>query len=314
MANDSGNNPVMMVLGDFQFSLNSIVFQEWQRTTGWKWPAQERFGQLDALQFTGLENDTLQLPGVLYPNWRGDIGSLDDLRQMADAGVPYLLVDSMGYVQGRWVLEKLDEKQAAHDASGTPRKVEFTLALKKFDDGETADDASSILDSVSSAASTVANASSTSTALSGFASMAKSVQSGAATALGSLKSAAAAVTESVAPVMTQAASAIGAVNRSIDVVNDLRATANDVAAQVKSIGTVAGALSGTKTLMDKIGALGSHAASATRVVENIKLIAGSVPASATSALNAASTATTGVSTLLASAETTANALLKKLTS
>jgi phage protein U len=315
MANDSGNNPVMMVLGDFQFSLNSIVFQEWQRSTGWKWPAQERFGQLDALQFTGLENDTLQLPGVLYPNWKGDIGSLDDLRQMADAGVPYLLVDSMGFVQGRWVIEKLDEKQAAHDASGTPRKVEFSLALKKFDDGEVASDASDILDSVSSAASAASSAatSGTSAALSGFASMAKSVQSGAASALGSLKSAAAQVSAAVTPVMTQAASAVGALNRSIDVVNDLRATANDVAAQVKSIGTVAGALSGTKTLMDKVSALGTHAASATRVVDNIRLISG-VPAAATNALNAASTATTGVSTLLASTENAASALLKKLTS
>ncbi|SAL03080.1 bacteriophage tail-related protein [Caballeronia fortuita] len=315
MANDSGNSPVLMVLDDFQFSLNTIVFQEWQRTTGWKWPAQERFGQMDALQFTGPENDTLVLPGVLYPNWKGDIESLDALRQMADQGSPYQLVDSMGFVQGRWVIEKLDEKQAAHDTSGTPRKVEFSLSLKKFDDGETASDASDILDNASSAAGAVTGAtSSTASALSGFSGMVKSVQSTAATALGSLKSAAAQVTAAVAPVMAEAASAVGALNRSIDVVNDLRATAADVAAQVKSIGTVAGALSGTKTLMDKVGALGSHAASATRVVDNIKLMASGIPASATSALDAASTATTGVSSLLASTESAANSLLKKLTS
>jgi phage protein U len=312
MAADSGNNPVMMVLGDFQFSLNTLVFQEWARTTGWKWPAQERFGQLDALQFTGPDAETLQLPGVLYPNWRGDISSLDELRSMGDNGQPFLLVDSMGYVQGRWVIQKLDEKQTSHGTDGTPRKVEFTLELRKFDDGEPADNGSSILDKVSSVASSVTSGT-TASALSGFAGMAKSVQSSAATALGTLKSAAAQVTSVVAPVLSDAASAVGALNRSIDVVNDLRATANDVAAQVKSIGTIGGALSGTKTLMDKVSALGIHAASATRVVENISLSAGSVAPAVASALKSASTATTGVSSLLASADSAASALLKKLT-
>jgi phage protein U len=303
-----------MMLGDFQFSLNTLVFQEWARSTGWKWPAQERFGQLDALQFTGPDAETLQLPGVLYPNWRGDYASLDQLRQMGDDGQPLLLVDSMGFVQGRWVIEKLDEKQSSHGTDGTPRKVEFTLELRKFDDGEAADDGSSILSKVSSAADAASAAASGSAAgaLSGFAGMVKSVQSTAATALGSLKSAAAQVATVVAPVLSQAASAVGALNRSIDVVNDLRATATDVAAQVQSIGTVGGALSGTKTLMDKVQALGIHAASATRVVENVSALAGSVPSAVTSALNAASNATTGVSTLLANTESAASSLMKKL--
>lgn len=306
----------MMVLGDFQFSLNTIVYQEWQRSTGWKWPSQERFGQLDALQYTGLGEEVLVLPGVLYPNWKGDIDSLDELRGMADDGVPYLLVDSMGYVLGRWVIEKLDEKQTLHDSSGTPRKVEFSLSLKKFDDGETAADASSILDSVSSAASAVsgAAASSDASALSGFSSMAKSIQSSAATTLGSLKSAAAQVTATVAPVMTQAASAVGALNRSVDVVNDLRSTASNVAAQVQSIGTLAGALSGTKTLMDKVRALGSHASSATLVVQNIGLLADNQPSNVRTVLSSAAVATTSVSSLLSSAESAGSALLAKLTS
>lgn len=313
MATDSGNTPVLMVLGDFQFSLNTLVFQEWQRKTGWKWPGQERFGQLDALQFTGLGEDTLQLPGVLYPNWRGDIANIDDLRAMGDEGQPFMLVDSMGNVLGRWVIESFEEKQSLHDATGKPRKVDFVLSLKKYDDGETADDGASILDQVSSAATAVASGTDAA-AVSSFSSMASSIQSTAANALGNLKSAVSSVTATVAPVLSEAASAVGALNRSIDVVNDLRSTAADVAAQVKSIGNTAAAIGGAKTLLGKISALGMGAASATRVVENVALIGGTSNLSVSSVMASAHAATTSVSSLLASASSASSKLISSLTS
>jgi phage protein U len=311
MANDSGNLPTMMVLGDYIFSLNTLVFQEWARTTEWKWPAQERMGQLAAKQFTGRGEDALELPGVIYPDYKGDIQSLDELRAMANDGLPYDLTDSMGFYQGRWVINRLDEKQTHHKTDGTPRKVEFTLRLSIFDDGTTADDGSSVLDKASGAATAATTATGTTSALSGFASMAKTVQTTAATALGSLKAAAAQVQTAVAPVLAEANSAIGALNRSISVVNDLRSTAANVAAQVQSIGNIGAVLSGSKTLLDKIEALGTGASSATRVIGNISLVAGSVPSSVSTALSSASNATASVSSLLDSTKTAANSLLAK---
>jgi phage protein U len=312
MAANSGNMPTMMVLGSYQFSINTIVFQEWARKTKWKWPGQERMGQMDALQFTGAENDTLELPGVLYPDWRGDITSLDTLRNMGDDGQPYQLVDSMGYVLGRWVIEGLDEKQSNHKADGTPRKIEFTLSLRMFDDGQQPDDGSSVLAKATGAATAAAG--STSGALSGFSSMVSSVQSSAATVLGDLKSAAAQVQSAVAPVLADANSAIGALNRGMAVANDLRNTASQVAQQVQSIGNIGGALSGAKTLLDKVQALGIHAASANAVINNISSMAGSIPAAATSALTTAGKATTGVSTLLTNTQNAAQSLMSQFSS
>jgi phage protein U len=315
MASDSGNMPTLMVLGDYMFSLNTLVFQEWARTTEWKWPAQERMGQLAAKQFTGRGEDSLELPGVLYPDYKGDIQGLDELRAMANDGLPYDLTDSMGFYQGRWIIERLDEKQTQHKTDGTPRKVEFTLRLSIYDDGEGADDGSGILDQASSvaAAASSATSSATTTALSGFAGMVKTVQSSAASALGSLKAAATQVQTAVAPVLAEANSAIGALNRGMDVVKDLRATAQEVAQQVQSIGNIGGALSGAKTILDKIDTLGIHAASATRVIDNISLMAGTLPSQATAALATAGRATTAVSTLLADTQTATSALIKKIT-
>jgi phage protein U len=315
MASDSGNMPSMMVLGDYQFSINTLVFQEWARTTEWKWPAQERMGQLAAKQFTGRGEDSLELPGLIYPDYKGDIQSLDELRAMANDGLPYDLTDSMGFYQGRWVIERLDEKQSSHKTDGSPRKVEFTLRLSIYDDGEAADDGGSILGSASSVAAVATSAAggTTAAALSGFAGMVKTVQSTAASTLGSLKSAAAQVQISVAPVLTEANSAIGALNRGMDVVKDLRNTAQDVAQQVQSIGNIGGALSGAKTILDKIDALGIHAASAGRIIDNISTVAGTLPTAAATALATAGKATTSVSTLLATTQSATNSLIKKFT-
>ncbi|HDR9259637.1 TPA: phage tail protein [Burkholderia vietnamiensis] len=301
--------PTMMVLGDYLFSINTLVFQKWARSTEWRWPAQERMGQYDALQFTGPGPDTLELPGVLYPNWNGDINSMDDLRAMGDDGQPYLLVDSMGYVQGRWILERLDEEQSLHMVDGTPQKIDFTLHLRKFDDGEEPDDGASILDKATGAVAAATGAGSG--AVSGVTGMISKIQSGAASVLGDLKSAAAKVQAAVAPVLADAQSVIGAVNRGIAVVNDVRNVASQVEQQVKSIGNIGAALSGSQTLLDKVHALGLHAASASAVVSNISAMAGTLPDAATSAMSAASNATKGVSDLLTSAQSAAQSIITK---
>ncbi|WP_322009211.1 phage tail protein [Paraburkholderia sp. J12] len=306
-----GNMPTLMVLGSFQFSINTIVFQEWARKNKWKWGALQRMGQFDALQFLGPENDTLDLPGVLYPRWKGDINSLDTLRSMGDAGQPYQLVDSMGYTQGRWIIEGLDETQKFHDVDGTPKKVEFTLSLKLYDEGDDTDDGSAILSQVSSAASaaTGANAS----AVSGFSSMVSSIQSTAAATLGTLKSAVQQVQTAVAPVLNEAASVVGAVNRSIAMVNDVKSATTNIEQQVKAAGNVAGALSGAKTLLGKVSALGIQATSATAVIGNVSSAVGGIPQAAQSALQTANAATVGATAMLNSAQSDISSFISTYT-
>ncbi|WP_296652909.1 phage tail protein [Paraburkholderia sp.] len=306
-----GNMPALMVLGTFQFSLNTIVFQEWARKNKWKWGALERVGQFDALQYLGPENDTLDLPGVLYPKWKGDINSLDTLRSMGDAGQPYQLVDSMGYTQGRWIIEGLDEKQSFHDADGTPKKVEFTLSLKLHDTGDDTDDGSAILSQASSA--TAAASSADASAVSGFSSLVSTVQKNASAALGTLKSAVQQVQIAVAPVINEAASVVGAVNRSIAMVNDVRNAATNIEQQVKAAGNIAGALSGAKTLLGKVSALGVQGTSATAVIGNVSSIVGGIPQAAQSALQTANAATVGATAMLNSTQSDVKSFISTYT-
>jgi phage protein U len=132
LGNDSGNAPVLLMLGTFKFSLNTAVFQEMQRHTDYTWGDVERFGKLAALQWTGPGDDNITLPGVVFPDWKGDDLQVDDLRKLAEAGVPYQLIDAWGDVLGDWVITGIDETQSTYKPDGSFRRQEFNVKLRRF--------------------------------------------------------------------------------------------------------------------------------------------------------------------------------------
>lgn len=132
--NDSGNAPVLLMLGGFKFSLNTAVFQTLERSTSYRWPAQERLGKFDALQYTGPGDDRIRLPGVVFPDWRSDASQLEQLRRLAGQGRPLRLILSSGQVLGLWVIENIEEGQAFYKPDGTFRRQEFTVHIRKFGD------------------------------------------------------------------------------------------------------------------------------------------------------------------------------------
>lgn len=131
----TGSVPMLM-LGDFQFSLNTAAFQEKNRSTEYKWASQERFGKHEALQYVGPGADTITLPGVVYPDYRGGGGQITKLRALAAKGQPQLMIDGTGNVLGRWVIESVEERGSNFAALGIARKQEFTVKLKHFDGAE----------------------------------------------------------------------------------------------------------------------------------------------------------------------------------
>lgn len=130
--NDAGNAPTLLMLGGFKFSLNTAVFQEMQRSTSYRWPAQERVGQYDALQFTGPGEDRITLPGTVYPDFRGGYDQVEALRKIALQGKPVRLISATGVMLGVWVIESVDETASSFKADGTPRRQDFTVTIRKF--------------------------------------------------------------------------------------------------------------------------------------------------------------------------------------
>lgn len=126
---------MMMALGMFIFSLETLAYQEFQRQTEWRHGATSRIGTNPARQYLGRGDDTITLPGVLLPALAGTTRSLDTLRYMADTGKAWPLVEGTGKIYGVWVIESLQETRTLFFRDGAARRIEFTLVLKRIDEG-----------------------------------------------------------------------------------------------------------------------------------------------------------------------------------
>ena len=124
---------MMMQLGEFQFGLDTAAYQVLQRSSSWRWSALERPGGVTALQYAGRDCERIRLPGVIYPEWRGGHQQVEQMRLQAERGQPLLMVDGRGRVLGDWVIERVDEQQSVFAHQGMPRKIEFSLQLRRFE-------------------------------------------------------------------------------------------------------------------------------------------------------------------------------------
>jgi phage protein U len=124
---------MLMALGQFVFSLQTLAFQSLQRQTAWRHAQNSRVGARAASQFLGPGDDTITLPGVVLPEFGNRI-SLDELHTMADAGQPLALVDGTGRVYGQWVITDKTETASHFTTLGQPKRIEFSLSLRRVDD------------------------------------------------------------------------------------------------------------------------------------------------------------------------------------
>ncbi|NWB72617.1 phage tail protein [Pseudomonas sp. G5001] len=125
---------MMLALGMFVFSLSTAAYQELQRQTEWRHASNNRIGAVPARQFLGRGDDAITLPGVILPELAGSGLSLDAIRLMANTGKAWPMVEGSGRIYGLWVIESLSENKTYFFRDGTPRRIEFSLSLKRIDD------------------------------------------------------------------------------------------------------------------------------------------------------------------------------------
>lgn len=126
---------VMLQLGFLQFGIDTAAYQTLTRTHEYRWARHTRIGADDALQFTGSAAPTIELEGVIYPDYRAGPNQIDRMVLIAGLGTPQFLVSGQGQYLGRWVVEGITEAQAVFAKRGQPRKQSFTIKLARYDDG-----------------------------------------------------------------------------------------------------------------------------------------------------------------------------------
>jgi hypothetical protein len=122
-----------MSLGMFAFEIGTLPFQELARTTDWRHGSSPRFGARPASQYLGPGEDRVNLVGALLPGLAGTYSSLRTLREMADQGDAWPLVEGGGRVLGNFRIDRIDERQNHFTVDGVPRRADFTVDLARVD-------------------------------------------------------------------------------------------------------------------------------------------------------------------------------------
>ncbi|MCM2131453.1 phage tail protein [Larsenimonas rhizosphaerae] len=128
---------MLMCLGMFVFETSTVPYQQLQRRTEWRHASQSRVGDRPAYQFLGPGTDTITLSGTLLPAFTGGRVSLDQIRDMADQGRAWPLVEGTGRQYGLWVITGVDETSSTLYRDGAAAKIEFSLTLEHVDDERT---------------------------------------------------------------------------------------------------------------------------------------------------------------------------------
>lgn len=126
---------MLMCLGQFPFTTDTLTFNEIQRQRSWQYADNAVAKGRKKRQFIGSGDDILTLPGLIYQEHGfGNRFALDDLAQMADTGQGFVLVDGSGYLYGVYTIDNIDETKQVLFFNGVPRKIDFTIKLTRIDD------------------------------------------------------------------------------------------------------------------------------------------------------------------------------------
>lgn len=128
---------MMMTLGFFVFMLKTVPYQELQLQQQWRHASNSRVGFRPVLQFLGPDSDTITLSGVLMPFITGSTFSMLTLQTMAETGKGWPLLEGTGMIYGMFVIESISQTKSEFFSDGSPRKIEFTITLKRIDESLT---------------------------------------------------------------------------------------------------------------------------------------------------------------------------------
>lgn len=119
---------VLMTLGDVRFTVADGAYRSLSRTLEMTVARLNRAGRQAARQVLG-EDETITIEGVCYPLHRHSLDRVESFRAMARTYEPQTLTDGLGFVWGRYVVERVEEQGSELAADGTPMKQEFRIGL-----------------------------------------------------------------------------------------------------------------------------------------------------------------------------------------
>lgn len=120
----------MLQIGSVAFETTGPHYDKLAHHAKATWARQHRFGRRDALQFTGLGEEPVDVSGTIYPDYYAGFSSLAALRSQMSR--PQMVVSGAGDVMGLWVILEVGAEQTFQDPRGRPRKITFSVKLDRY--------------------------------------------------------------------------------------------------------------------------------------------------------------------------------------
>ena len=127
---------MLIQLGDFQFSINTLAYNEIERVSTYSFASRQVIGSYDRLQSVGVDNETLRITGSYLADLKTLLGGSDEdpfeeIRVMASDQKPLQLQSEDGKNHGYWVIIDLNVRGNHYIQKGA-LKADFTLQLKFY--------------------------------------------------------------------------------------------------------------------------------------------------------------------------------------
>ena len=131
---------MLIQFGAFHFSISTAAYDTLTRHARANWARLPILNSNERLQAIGIDNDTIDLVGTVLPEFTklsggsGGTTIIDTLRELAQEQKPHRIVTENGTNLGTWVLESLVNQDSRFLRDGTPRKQEFRIRFRLYDD------------------------------------------------------------------------------------------------------------------------------------------------------------------------------------
>ena len=119
----------MLTFGPVLFGASTATYEQLERRTEYRWPAQDRLGRRPSYQSTGPGEDRITVDGVIFAGYRGRPSVLQALRDLAASGEPRTLAGGDGTVYGEWAVLSIRETRTGLYSDGAARKVAWAMDL-----------------------------------------------------------------------------------------------------------------------------------------------------------------------------------------
>ncbi|TFF20831.1 oxidoreductase [Jiella endophytica] len=124
--------PSIMALGPFRFVTHGFGFDRRRKSQSTRWAEIQVGGSLNAIQWTGGDDYTEKISGVLFPAAFGGEATLNGLYAAAASGVILPLVSLNGSVYDLFVVEEVEDEPEFIDRYGNVHKNVYSLKLRAY--------------------------------------------------------------------------------------------------------------------------------------------------------------------------------------